>query len=153
MKASSVLRSSSVRASYPKSTCCLPRRPHKAYLPTSTVTRYGLHMTQVETVRGRVDVSSLGTTLMHEHVFVLNEEIRRNYPAYWDEEARVAHAVAQLDKAVAAGITTIADPTVIGLGRDIGRIKRIAQLTKINIIVATGLYTFNDVPFYFRYRG
>lgn len=115
--------------------------------------RYGLHMTQVETVRGPVDVSSLGTTLMHEHVFVLNEEIRQNYPAYWDEDERVAHAVARLDNAVAAGITTIADPTVIGLGRDIGRIKRIAQLTKINIIVATGLYTFNDVPFYFRYRS
>jgi phosphotriesterase-related protein len=110
-------------------------------------------MTQVETVRGPVDVMSLGTTLMHEHVFVLNEEIRQNYPAYWDEDARVGHAVGQLDKAVAAGITTIADPTVIGLGRDIGRIARVAALTKINIIVATGLYTFNDVPFYFRYRS
>ena len=110
-------------------------------------------MTQVETVRGPVDVADLGTTLMHEHVFVLNEEIRRNYPAYWDEEARVVHAAAQLDKAVAAGISTIVDPTVIGLGRDIERIKRVAALTKINIIVATGLYTFNDVPFYFRYRS
>ena len=119
----------------------------------STVTRYGLHMTQVETVRGPVDVADLGTTLMHEHVFVLNEEIRQNYPAYWDEDVRVSHAVAKLNEAVAAGITTIADPTVIGLGRDIGRIKRVAALTKMNIIVATGLYTFNDVPFYFRYRG
>jgi predicted metal-dependent phosphotriesterase family hydrolase len=37
-------------------------------------------MTQVETIRGPVDVADLGTTLMHEHVFVLNEEIRQNYP-------------------------------------------------------------------------
>jgi phosphotriesterase-related protein len=118
-------------------------------------------MTQVETVRGPVDVTSLGTTLMHEHVFVLSEEIRQNYPAHypaedpggWDEEARVSRAVAQLDKAVAAGITTIADPTVVGLGRDISRIKRVGALTKMNIIVATGVYTFNDVPFYFRYRS
>jgi len=29
-------------------------------------------MTQVETVRGPVDVTRLGTTLMHEHVFVLS---------------------------------------------------------------------------------
>src|SRR5215472_11182987 len=119
MKASSLSRSSSVRASYPKSTCCLPRRPDKrnwatrtVYLLVGTVKRYGLHMTKVETVRGPVDVSSLGTTLMHEHVFVLNEEIRQNYPAYWDEDERVAHAVARLDNAVAAGIATIADPTV-----------------------------------------
>src|ERR1700722_17226652 len=110
-------------------------------------------MALVETVRGPVDVAALGTTLMHEHVFVLNEEIRQNYPADWDEEVRVSHAVAQLNKAVAGGITTIADPTVIGLGRDISRIKRVAAQTPLNIIVATGLYTFNDVPFYFRYRS
>ncbi len=110
-------------------------------------------MALVETVRGPIDVTDLGTTLMHEHVFVLNEEIRQNYATDWDEQVRVNHAVAQLDKAVAAGITTIVDPTVIGLGRDIGRIKRVAALTPINVIVATGLYTFNDVPFYFRYRG
>jgi phosphotriesterase-related protein len=110
-------------------------------------------MTMVETVRGPVDVTSLGTTLMHEHVFVLNEEIRQNYPSYWDEEARVAHAVAQLNKAAAGGVATIADPTVIGLGRDIGRIARVAAQTPMNIIVATGLYTFHDVPFYFRYRS
>ena len=110
-------------------------------------------MAQVETVRGPVDVSALGTTLMHEHVFVLNEEIRQNYPAEWDEEVRVAHAVSQLNKAVAGGITTIADPTVIGLGRDIGRIARVAARTAMNIIVATGVYTFHDVPFYFRYRS
>jgi phosphotriesterase-related protein len=110
-------------------------------------------MAQVETARGPVDVTSLRTTLMHEHVFVLNEEIRQNYPGDWDEDTRVAHAAAQLNKAVAAGISTIADATVIGLGRDIGRIKRVAALTAMNIIVATGLYTFHDVPFYFRRRS
>jgi phosphotriesterase-related protein len=110
-------------------------------------------MTMVETVRGPVDVTELGTTLMHEHVFVLNEEIRQNYPGDWDEEARVAHAVSQLNKAVAGGVKTIADPTVIGLGRDISRIKRVAGQTPMNIIVATGIYTFGEVPFYFRYRS
>jgi phosphotriesterase-related protein len=109
-------------------------------------------MAMVETVRGPIDVDLLGTTLMHEHVFVLNEEIRLNYPAEWDEDVRITHAAAQLNKAVAAGITAIADPTVIGLGRDIVRIKKVAALTPMHIIAATGLYTWNDVPFYFRYR-
>jgi phosphotriesterase-related protein len=110
-------------------------------------------MAQVETIRGPIDVASLGTTLMHEHVFVLSEEIRRNYPAGWDEDLRVAHAAAQLNKAAGRGIATIVDPTVIGLGRDVRRILRVAERADINIIVATGLYTFSDVPFYFRYRG
>jgi phosphotriesterase-related protein len=110
-------------------------------------------MAQVETARGPVDVATLGTTLMHEHVFVLNEEIRQNYPDYFDEDVRITHAAGQLNKAAERGITTIADPTVIGLGRDIERIKRVAALTPVNIIVATGIYTFSEVPFYFRYRS
>ena len=34
-------------------------------------------MLMVKTVRGQVDVSSLGQVLMHEHVFTLGTEIRR----------------------------------------------------------------------------
>ena len=41
---------------------------------------------------------------------------------------------------------SIVDLTVIGLGRYIPRIARIAAATDINIVVATGLYTYNDVP-------
>jgi phosphotriesterase-related protein len=110
-------------------------------------------MAQVETVRGPIDVTSLGTTLMHEHVFVLNEEIRRNYPETWDEEQRIEDAVAKLTALHRRGCATIADPTVIGLGRDIGRIQQVAARTSLNIIAATGLYTYNDVPLFFRYRG
>src|ERR1700683_1313077 len=110
-------------------------------------------MAQVESVRGLVDVASLGTTLMHEHVFVLSEEIRQNYDGDWDEETRVADAAGKLTALRARGCGTIVDPTVLGLGRDIGRIKRVAARTDLNIIVATGLYTYDDVPFYFRYRG
>ena len=110
-------------------------------------------MAQVESVGGPVDVASLGTTLMHEHVFVLSEEIRQNYGADWDEETRVADAAAKLNTLRQRGCDTIVDPTVIGLGRDIERIKRVAARTDLNIIVATGLYTYDDVPFYFRFRG
>jgi predicted metal-dependent phosphotriesterase family hydrolase len=50
-----------------------------------------------------------------------------------------AHAGAQLNKAAAGGVGTIADATVLGLGRDIERIKAVAALTDLHIIVATGL--------------
>jgi phosphotriesterase-related protein len=110
-------------------------------------------MALVETVRGPVDVDRLGTTLMHEHVFILNEEIRRNYPGGWDEDDRVDDAIAKLTALAGRGCQTIVDPTVLGLGRDIGRIRRVADGTELNIIVATGLYTYNEVPFYFKYRG
>jgi phosphotriesterase-related protein len=90
---------------------------------------------------------------MHEHVFVLNEEIRQNYPSDWDEDERVTRAAAKLNELKQRGCDTIVDPTVIGLGRDIPRIQRVAARTDINIIVATGLYTYCDLPFYFRFRG
>ncbi len=45
------------------------------------------------------------------------------------------------------------DPTVVGLGRDIPRIQRINEHVDLNIIVATGVYTYDDVPFYFHHRG
>ncbi|HSZ99102.1 MAG TPA: phosphotriesterase-related protein [Streptosporangiaceae bacterium] len=109
-------------------------------------------MAQVETVRGPVDVDSLGRTLMHEHVFVLNEEIRQNYPGDWNEDDRVDDAIAKLNALAVRDCQTIVDPTVLGLGRDIQRIRRVADGTELNIIVATGLYTYDKLPAYFEYR-
>ena len=111
-------------------------------------------MARVNTVRGPVDTNSLGTTLMHEHVFVLSTEIGQNYPEDWgDEEQRVNDAIARLSELKAAGVDTIVDLTVIGLGRYIPRIQRVARQIDLNIIVATGVYTYNDVPMYFHFRG
>src|SRR5690348_15710105 len=111
-------------------------------------------MAQVQTVCGPIDSLHLGTTLMHEHVFVLDTEIVQNYPEEWGaEESRIADAVKRLNELKSRGVDTIVDLTVIGLGRYIPRIQRIAQQTSINIVVATGIYTYHDVPLYFHFRG
>lgn len=113
-------------------------------------------MPVVETVKGQVDTDDLGTVLMHEHVFTIGTEIRQNYPGYpdqWDEEHRVADAVAKLTEATTRGVTTIVDPTVIGLGRYIPRIQRINEQVDINIVVATGIYTYHEEPVQFHFTG
>ena len=107
----------------------------------------------VETVRGPVDVDDLGTVLMHEHVFVLSEEIRENYPDYWDEDTRVADAVTKLTALKKRGVDTIVDPTVVGLGRYIPRIQKVNEQVDINIVPATGLYTYDSTPFFLHYVG
>jgi phosphotriesterase-related protein len=108
----------------------------------------------VETVRGPIPTSGLGVTLMHEHVFVLSPEIMANYPEGWgDEGAREQAAVDKLNALKAIGVDTIVDPTVIGLGRYIPRIQRVAERTDLKIVVATGVYTYNDVPMYFHFNG
>ncbi|MGW1503442.1 phosphotriesterase family protein [Streptomyces mirabilis] len=50
-------------------------------------------------------------------------------------------------------MSTIVDPTVIGLGRDVRRVAAVNERVDLNIIVATGLCTVADVPDYFRYHG
>ncbi|MGY2066051.1 phosphotriesterase family protein [Blastococcus sp. SYSU DS0619] len=112
-------------------------------------------MPTVETVRGPVDTADLGATLMHEHVFVLSTEHVQNYGTgdWWDEDERVADAVRQLNELKALGVDTIVDPTVWGLGRYIPRVQRVAEQTDINIIVATGLYTYDEIPHQYEHRG
>lgn len=111
-------------------------------------------MTTVQTANGPVDAAELGATLMHEHVFVLTPDVQANYPDEWgDEDQRVADAVAKLQEAYDVGVRTIVDPTVVGLGRYIPRIERIAAQVPLRIVVATGLYTYDDVPFFFHHRG
>jgi phosphotriesterase-related protein len=108
----------------------------------------------VQTVTGPVDTAELGQVLMHEHVFVLTPDVQQNYPGEWGrEDERVADAVAKLTALAASGVSTIVDPTVIGLGRYIPRIQRIAEQIDLDIIVATGCYTYEDVPFFFHHRG
>jgi len=111
-------------------------------------------MAQVQTARGPVEAGRLGRVLMHEHVFVLTAEVQQNYPEEWgDEDERVADAVRRLRELPGAGIDTIVDVTAIGQGRDIARIKRIAaQVPELNIVVATGIYTFDAVPLFFWQR-
>ncbi|MFB8266833.1 phosphotriesterase [Streptomyces sp. NPDC055955] len=112
-------------------------------------------MAMVETVRGPVDSAALERTYMHEHIFVLTPDVQQNYPGEWgDEDARIADAVDKLGALSAQGVRTIVDPTVIGLGRYIPRIQRVAeQLPDLNIVVATGCYTYQEVPFFFHHRG
>ena len=111
-------------------------------------------MPVLNTARGAIGVDDLGVTLMHEHVFIMTTEIMENYPEKWGDGAkREADAIARLDELKARGVDTIVDLTVVGLGRYIPRIARIAAATDLNIVVATGLYTYNDVPMYFHYLG
>jgi phosphotriesterase-related protein len=110
-------------------------------------------MSQVNTVLGPVDGSALGSTLMHEHIFVLSPEIEKTGEE-WDEEAEQTRAVAKLRELKQRGIDTLVDLTVIGLGRYIPRIEAIAALVpEINIVVATGVYTYNEVPMFFHFQG
>jgi phosphotriesterase-related protein len=106
-------------------------------------------MALVETVRGPVETSRLGPTLMHEHVFILDSEVNQNYPERsWEgpRQARIGDAAETLRGIVDRGIDTIVDLTVLGLGRSIPNLQAVNAEVDINIVVATGVYTFRLLP-------
>ncbi|GAB3968120.1 phosphotriesterase [Actinoallomurus acanthiterrae] len=111
-------------------------------------------MSPVQTVRG--PVADPGATLMHEHVFGLSPEILWNWPDVpegWDLEERAREAAEKLNELKAAGIDTIVDLTVVGLGRYVPAVQSVAEQTDVHIVAATGLYTYDALPPYFGNRG
>jgi phosphotriesterase-related protein len=112
----------------------------------------------VETVRGPVELDDLGRTLMHEHIFIMQPEALQNWghafgPRYWDEQERISDAVEKLTRVREAGFRTIVDPTTPGLGRYIPRIREVAEAADLNIVVATGVYAFLELPNFLAYRS
>src|SRR5437763_3131346 len=112
----------------------------------------GVAMATVNTVTGPIDTKQLGFTLMHEHVYVLSEGVIANFPRLWNREDRIAQAAAALSEARGHGVSTIVDLTVLGLGRDVSLVREIAQRSGTQIIAATGLYTYDELPHYFASR-
>ncbi|MEA9984188.1 phosphotriesterase-related protein [Subtercola sp. RTI3] len=112
-------------------------------------------MTTIETVRGPIAVEDIGVTLTHEHIFTKNPEIEQNWPdPEWEgEEPMIQKAVDALTALKAKGIDTMVDLTVPGLGRYIPRIQQVAARVDLNIVVATGFYTFKDLPSFFQTHG
>src|SRR4051794_20811521 len=112
-------------------------------------------MPTVPSVQGDVDVAALGTMLMHEHVFIRTESLQWNWPGFmgWDEEAEVAAARERLAELKRSGIDTILDMTVAGIGRDPALVARAVEGTGLNVLFATGYYTYDELPFPFHYRG
>lgn len=108
----------------------------------------------IQTVKGPIDSSELGATLTHEHIFVRNLELEVNYPApEWDEDACIATARAGLLELRELGFQSLVDLSVIGLGRDIELLRRVGENLDFNILVATGFYTFDNLPSFYHNHG
>ena len=109
-------------------------------------------MPQIETLRGPIDTAQLGFTLMHEHVFVLSQGVPENFPSVWNEPEQIVSAQEKLRELDELGVQTIVDLTVQGLGRNIPRLQQTLGDIPLHVIVATGFYTYNELPQYFHNR-
>ncbi len=97
-------------------------------------------MVTVNTVRGAIDSTQLGFTLMHEHVVLQSPGVKENWPEAFPRERVTKRALEHLRAAKAAGVDTIVDLTTMDNGRDVPLVAEIAKQVDINLIVCTGLW-------------
>jgi phosphotriesterase-related protein len=108
-------------------------------------------MSTVETVRGPVDITRLGPTLAHEHVVTISVEFNKFYPelSWGGERADVVESVVgQLQQVRDRGITTILDCTCYFHGRDMDFVREVNERVDINLIMSTGIYSYDYLPFH-----
>ncbi|MDQ3742532.1 MAG: phosphotriesterase-related protein [Actinomycetota bacterium] len=112
-------------------------------------------MPTIETLDGPLDTAELGTVLMHEHVFNITAEIQIAHPGFngWDPEVEIPKANEQLRRVKEAGIDTLVELSPIGLGRSLELIRPACEGTGLNVVLATGLYTYDVLPRPWHFSG
>lgn len=98
----------------------------------------------VQTVLGAVSAESLGCTLMHEHLLMVERNLWHAFDDWLDREAFLRSAIPQLRAVRESGVRTIIDATPINLGRDARLMAACARASGMQVIASTGLYYFEE---------
>ena len=109
-------------------------------------------MATVESVTGPIDLDELGTTLIHEHLKVRSEPSGEQYPHLYDDDEAFQRVTGVARALIDQGVKTICDPSCMFLGRDIRFMQRVAEETGLQVIAATGIYTYTELPQFFKNR-
>jgi phosphotriesterase-related protein len=103
-------------------------------------------MATVETVNGRIDVDELGLTLIHEHFFSSDEAVTAQWPHVREHDREFELAVESAEAVKGHGVKTVVEPTAMLLGRDARASKRLGDQTGLQIVLCTGIYTYDHLP-------
>jgi phosphotriesterase-related protein len=109
-------------------------------------------MASIESITGPIDLDGLGTTLIHEHLKVRSEPAGEQFPHLYDEDDAFRRSTEKARAVMQQGVTTIVDPSCLYLGRDIRFMRRVAEETGLQVIAATGIYTYSELPQVFKNR-
>ena len=101
-------------------------------------------MTMIQTVNGSIEKSSLGKTLIHEHISCASNDYIKAFGKKWlDREQLVDYASDVLCTAKERyGIGLMVDGTPIDLGRDVALMKNTSNKSGVHIVASTGFYWF-----------
>ena len=103
-------------------------------------------MPSVETTAGPIDVEELGLTLIHEHFRTVDEAARFQFPHLYDEAGEWDNAMRDANAVGSHGVRTVVEPSAMFLNRDANFSKRVADESGLNVVLATGIYTYDHLP-------
>jgi phosphotriesterase-related protein len=103
-------------------------------------------MATVETVGGQIDVQDLGLTLIHEHFFSSDEAITVQWPHVRERDREFELAMESAQAVIGHGVRTVVEPTAMLLGRDARTSQRLAEQSGLQIVLCTGIYTYDHLP-------
>ena len=95
---------------------------------------------KVETARGAIETTELGSTLMHEHIVTRSPGVMENWPHLFDRAGILAASEKKMADLYQRGIRAVVDLTTVDLGRDIDLIVDVAKRSRVHVIVATGVW-------------
>jgi phosphotriesterase-related protein len=106
----------------------------------------------VETVTGPIDEGELGLVLVHEHSCFRDDAVLAQWPHVYDQADQLDKALADARAIVGHGVKTMCDPNAMFGGRDIALSRRVALEAGLQIVIATGIYTYDYLPHFFANR-
>jgi len=103
-----------------------------------------LKQQELITVKGKIPVTEMGVSLIHEHILV--DFIGADSTGYhrWEKQEVVDRALPFLMEAKQKGVHTIFECTPAYLGRDPLLLKELSEKTGIHIVTNTGYYGAGD---------
>jgi phosphotriesterase-related protein len=100
---------------------------------------------RIMTVLGPIPARRLGQTLMHEHILADFIGADQLAPSRYDPEEAFQKTLPFLQKLKTVGGDSLVDCTTEHLGRDVGLLRRLSQMSGVRIIASTGIYgAMND---------
>ena len=103
-------------------------------------------MAKVETVKGAIDAGEMGLTLIHEHFYSGDEAVAANWPHVRDHDREHEVALESAKGVLENDVKTVVEPTAMLLGRDVTKLRRLAEETGLQIVTCTGIYTYDHLP-------
>lgn len=95
-------------------------------------------------VKGKIAVSELGPTLIHEHVLVDFIGAEKISPDRWKHDDVIRKVLPYLLEIKSHGMRTLVECTPAFIGRDVLLLKKLSEQSGLNILTNTGYYGASD---------